>query len=239
VNWIKLWRPIVATVAAVSLTGAAAVATRPGDLSEVVSPHYVPPNSGLNAVNLLMFCGDAPLATTLSPIPVDQPSPRVSAILAVGRLTAIRGNEPAFTGPPRYQKMVLDSVRTLGGPRVPDGAGAWINTSSRYEDWLPLSSQPVFSEDLGSLWGPDGRMFAFYLWDFYAVGPTLVTAPLVGDQVIFSQAGCWNVDGLPSRPYRGPVAQVPGSHTYELVAQSRMGFRAVPLAVVLGLLTKQ
>jgi hypothetical protein len=202
-------------------------------LSEVVVGHAVPPSTGTIQPNLLLFCGETPLSAIMADRGGDG---RASVILATVRLTGVHAAEPAG-GPPIYRKMILDSVRTLSGRAVPDGAVGWINSHSYYEPSLPLDRQPRYSDDLGALWGPEGRVFAFYEWDSYAVGPRLVLAPVVGDQVVFSQAGCWNVDGLPNRPYRGAVAQVPGSHTYELAAQATMGLRAVPLEVILGLAT--
>lgn len=235
-NWMRGWRTAAIGGLLLLIVGAAAtgVGSQPEDVSEVVAGHPVPPSSGDMQPNLLLGCGATPLTTMLANR--SGGTGRASIILATARLTSTRAAEPSG-GPPVYQKMILDSVRTLNGPHVPDDAVGWISLRSYYRAGVPLDRQLRYPDDLGSMWGPDGRMFAFYEWDAGAVGPKLITAPVVGDKVVFSQAGCWNVTGLPSQAYRGGVAQVPGSHTYDLVAQSSTGFQAVPLNVIVSLVT--
>jgi hypothetical protein len=232
-NWMKVWRAVASGCAAAAVTGASAVgvAAGPDDASEVVRPHPVV-RQDTGSWSDLLFCGQTPLAEMLSSParPPGDPRPPASVILATGRLTRV------IEGYPGYQKMILNDVRTLRGPRVADGSAGWIEIRHVWYGSAPFEDQPRFDGDLGSLWGLDGRMFAFYEPGESSVGAVLVTAPVVGDQVIFSQAGCWNVDGLSSRAYTGPVAQLPGSRTYDLVATSLKGFRAVPLAVVVGLI---
>jgi hypothetical protein len=83
------------------------------------------------------------------------------------------------------------------------------------------------------LWGNDGRLFAI-AWPARqagtTVGPVLRIAPIVGDQVIFSSAGCWDTTGLPSQAYHGQLAEIPGTDSYARAAAG--GLHAVPLTTV-------
>ncbi|WP_204036593.1 hypothetical protein [Micromonospora qiuiae] len=53
--------------------------------------------------------------------------------------------------------------------------------------------------------------------------------------MIFSQAGCWDTTGLPSQPFTGKLAEIPGSDSY--ARASGGGFHAVPLTTVEQLAT--
>jgi hypothetical protein len=147
-----------------------------------------------------------------------------SVIVATGSLTG----ETAQV----HHQMVLRSVRTLSGPVVVSGSTGWLNSALG-------PSGPIPGADAGALWAPDGRLFAI-VWPARvtgtAVGPVLRVAPVVDDQVIFSSAGCWDTAGLPSRPYHGRLAEVPGSDSYARATPN--GFHAVPLATVEQLLTE-
>ncbi|MGW4527481.1 hypothetical protein [Amycolatopsis sp. NPDC004378] len=129
-----------------------------------------------------------------------------------------------------YYEMVLSSVQTLSGPPITSGTSGWIGSGRG-------PAGPIPSADTGALWAPDGRLFAI-AWPARqtgtAVGPILRIAPVAGDQVIFSTAGCWDTTGLPSRPYSGSLAEIPGSNSYTRSAAN--GFHAVPLATVEQLL---
>ena len=129
-----------------------------------------------------------------------------------------------------YYEMALNSVQTLSGPPITSGSNGWIGSGLG-------PSGPIPGADTGALWAPDGRLFAI-VWPARqtgtTVGPILRIAPVTGDQVIFSSAGCWDTTGLPSRPYSGRLAEIPGSNTYTRSAVN--GFHAVPLATVEQLL---
>jgi hypothetical protein len=62
------------------------------------------------------------------------------------------------------------------------------------------------------------------------VGPVLRVAPVVGGQVIFSSAGCWDTSGVPTQPFHGRLTEIPGSGSYGRAAAG--GFHAVPLSTV-------
>lgn len=166
-------------------------------------------------------CGSVSLRDTLA---VARQS-GASVIVANGSLT---GKTVADTQ--IYYEMVLSSVRTLSGPPISSGTSGWIGSGRG-------PAGPIPGADTGALWAPDGRLFAI-AWPARqtgtTVGPTLRIAPIAGDQVVFSSAGCWDTTGLPSRPYAGGLAEIPGSNTYTRSAAN--GFHAVPLATVEQLL---
>jgi len=147
-----------------------------------------------------------------------------SVIVADGELTG-----RTVTDTQIYYQMALHSVRTLTGPAI-TGDG-WIAGNRG-------PSGPIPGADAGALWAPDGGMFAI-AWPATqtgtTVGPVLRIAPVVGDQVIFSTAGCWDTTGLPSQPYHGNLAAIPGSDAYARAAPD--GFHAVPLSTVEQLLS--
>lgn len=145
-----------------------------------------------------------------------------SVIVAVGSLTG----KTAVSGGQVYYQMSLRSVRTLSGPPIASGSTGWIGSTRG-----PAGSIP--SADAGALWGTDGRLFAI-AWPARmtgtTVGPVLHVAPVAGGRVILSSAGCWDSVGLPSLPYHGRLAEIPGSKSYRRAAPG--GFHAVPLATI-------
>jgi hypothetical protein len=62
------------------------------------------------------------------------------------------------------------------------------------------------------------------------LGPYLRIAPVVDQQVILGSADCWFIDGVETRPFTGPLTEVPGSNSFARSAQ--YGFRALPLDTV-------
>lgn len=145
-----------------------------------------------------------------------------SVIVAVGSLTG----KTAVSGGQVYYQMSLRSVRTLSGPPIASGSTGWIGSTRG-------PAGPIPSADAGALWGADGRLFAI-AWPARVtgttVGPVLHLAPVVGSRVILSSAGCWDSAGLPSRPFRGRLAEIPGSKSY--LRATPGGFHAVPLATI-------
>jgi hypothetical protein len=125
-----------------------------------------------------------------------------------------------------YDQMALRAVRTLSGPAIASGGAGWVAS-------VRGPAGPIPGADAGALWAPDGRLFAI-AWPARetgtTVGPVLRVAPVVDGQVIFSSAGCWDTSGLPTRPYHGPLAGIPGSGSYARAAAG--GFRAVSLTIV-------
>jgi hypothetical protein len=62
-------------------------------------------------------------------------------------------------------------------------------------------------------------------------GPVLRIAPVVDGHVVFGAVnGCWDTRGLPTQPFHGPLASIPGSDAYARGADA--GLQAVPLATV-------
>lgn len=132
----------------------------------------------------------------------------------------------AGTADPGYYQLRMTAVRTLSGPRITAGS-AWLDA-------------PEIGADAGSLWAPGGSFFAI-AWPARvagtpAGGPELRIAPLVGGDVIFSSAGCWDTDGVRSQAFHGQLAEIPGYQSYARAAQS--GFRSVPLTAVEQLLPR-
>jgi hypothetical protein len=142
-----------------------------------------------------------------------------SVIIATGTLT---GRSATTTDGP-FDQMRLAGIRTLLGPSLPATTIAWLRTVG-----------PVSGANAGSLWATDGRLLALAVPasppNAPADGPVLTTAPIVNGRVIFSTAGCWLPTGLPSRPFTGKLAEIPGSASY--VHAQVDGFQAVPLATV-------
>ena len=82
----------------------------------------------------------------------------------------------------------------------------------------------VAREPEGALWGPDGAAVL-------VINPAktlldnpdkieLGVAPVVGDSVITSNAGCWGFSDLTSKPFSGMLSDVPGSETADSVRGS-------------------
>lgn len=146
-----------------------------------------------------------------------------SVIIASGKLTGYNAN----TSGGYYSAMRLRDVQTLAGPPL-ENQTAWLT------GMMGPDGPAYFSEDTGALWATDGRLLAI-VWEGTIAansisGPILKVAPIVNGQVIFSMAGCWNVAGLRARPYHGPLAQIPGSQSYQ--RSQATGFWAVPLSTV-------
>jgi hypothetical protein len=129
----------------------------------------------------------------------------------------------------RHHEMTLESVRTLGGPTVPDGAKVWVETPD-----LPPLPDPVARGNPGPLWGPGGMVFALVLpprLTGSSLGVTVEQAPIVDGAVVFGRSGgCWSTRGLSGTAFHGPLTEVPGSGTY--ARASAVGFTAVPLSTV-------
>jgi hypothetical protein len=146
-----------------------------------------------------------------------------SIIVATGSLTG-----RTVLDSESYYEMRLRSVQTLRGPAVATG---WVGSGRG-------AAGPIPGADAGALWATDGRLFAI-AWPARQsgtkVGPVLRIAPVVDGQVIFSSAGCWDTTGLATQPYRGPLAEIPGSDSYTHATPN--GFHAVPLTTIEHLLT--
>jgi hypothetical protein len=173
-------------------------------------------------------CAFEPLATTIA----YAKSVGAPIIVARGRLSGRVTSMSPSTGEV-FHEMLLRSVQTLSGPAVADGTSAWIPGGGLVSD--PVESVPAFEGSEGSLWGADGRLFAI-MWPKELinrpVGPLLRMAPVVRNEMIFSDADCWNARGLPGRYFDGPLTEVPGSGTLDRVRSSKMGLVAVPLSVI-------
>ncbi len=151
-----------------------------------------------------------------------------SVIVATGKLTgqSVTGNI-ATAGAPAFYAMTLSSVQTLRGPAIASGSTAWVPG--------PAPGAAVSPEG-SALLGPDGKVFAIAspkAATHGLVGPTLRLAPIVGGDVVFSSAGCWDVTGLQASQYRArtPLKSVPGGLEFAADAAGH-GLYAVPLATV-------
>ncbi|MEU9293811.1 hypothetical protein [Streptomyces sp. NPDC048266] len=148
-----------------------------------------------------------------------------SFVVAKGTLTG-RNHTMARTGERMYE-MRLSGVRTFFGPSVAEGALVWIPTDT-------TSAGPIAGQPSGSLWATDGSLMAFLnptpLAREELPGPFTRIAPVVGDRLISSAAGCWGPGGLPSEPYTGKLAEIPASNSYRRAAVA--GIRSISLEEV-------
>lgn len=161
-------------------------------------------------------CGYDPLSKTLSNARKDG----ASVIVGKGELTG------RTTSDLRWNQMALTSVRTLSGPTIHPVTLGWIDSNRG-------PAGPMEGTDAGSLWGTDGSLFAIVSPDTgeSVKGPVLRIAPVVGGNVIFGPVnGCWDTRGLPTSPFRGPLASIPGSDAYARGVEA--GLQAVPLSTV-------
>lgn len=137
-----------------------------------------------------------------------------------------------------HREMRLTAVRTLAGPRVDEGATAWVRAPQRAAD--PGAVQQSGPD--GPLWGPDGALFGIYVPRSLAKGPlgtTVYHLPVVGDNVVLAKSGCWNYFGigdLPGAAFHGPLTELPGSGTYTQMVAS--GLVTVPLSRIEALLPR-
>jgi hypothetical protein len=129
-----------------------------------------------------------------------------------------------------YHQMRVTDVRTVSGPLVPTTVLGWIRTTP----------YPAATGDIPGLWAPDGHLVAIVTPAHVAnttLGPLLSTAPVVGDNVVLSMAGCWTDTSLNTTPFTGPLQEVPGSNAYNLAKQFG-GLHAYPLADLIRLIAR-
>jgi hypothetical protein len=204
----------VAIVAVVAVLQPWAAAPQPGGTAQPTGPPASPPANG---------CASISLPETLAMARQGG----ASVIVADGSLTG----KTVLDGQVYYE-MILRSVQTLSGPAIALGSTGWIAS-------VRGPAGPIPGADAGALWATDGRLFAI-AWPARetgtAVGPILRVAPVADGQVIFSSAGCWDTAGLPTRPYHGQLAEIPGSNSYTRAAPG--GFHAVPLTTVEQLISR-
>jgi hypothetical protein len=191
--------------------------------SAVPGPKYAAGTGGQGAAG---SCAGVPLKQEISAA-LRQGA---SVIVATGTLTgkSVTGS-PATAGAADFYAMTLSSVQTLRGPAVATGSTAWIPGPA------PGASASVTS----ALLAPGGRLFAI-VWPQAAthdlVGPTLRVAPVVGQDVVFTPSGCWNVTALQPTQYRGDTSLKTVSGGTILGGQAHPaaedGLYAVPLAKV-------
>jgi hypothetical protein len=138
-----------------------------------------------------------------------------------------------------FNEVTLANIKTLAGPKIDDGAKAWILVPTQ-----PPTPEPGVVEigPNGPLWGPDGKFFGLYTPQKVNRGPlgaTLDQVPLIGDNVILLASHCWSslsAVGLTGTPYHGPLTEIPNSGTYTRLAAK--GFLAVPLNTIAGFIPK-
>lgn len=135
-------------------------------------------------------------------------------------------------GPEIFAEASLHSVQVLSGPPVTNGFSTWISGARG-------RSGPFTGTDSGALWAPDGRMLAI-IWRVpppdqptNTIETTIRVAPIVGEELILSTAGCWSARDLPSTPFTGRLSEIPGSDSYARAAER--GFHAVPLSMAISL----
>ncbi|MEO3781861.1 hypothetical protein ABGB12_00905 [Actinocorallia sp. B10E7] len=153
---------------------------------------------------------------------------RAGATIVIARAT-LTGR--SSDGPEIFAEASLDSVQVLAGPPVANGFSAWISGARG-------RSGPFPGTDSGALWAPDGRMLAI-IWrgsppdQTTRIDATMRVAPIVGEELILSTAGCWSARDLPSTPFTGRLSEIPGSDSYTRAAER--GFHAVPLPMAISL----
>jgi hypothetical protein len=146
-----------------------------------------------------------------------------SIVLANGTLT---GRTVMPAGMSLYYQMELKSVRTLSGPPISDDTTGWLDSTRG-----PAGPEP--GADQGPLWGVDGQLLAIVdppSEPGFTSGRVIRVTPVVGDQVLFSGAGCWVLSGVDPHPYSGPLSELPGSDSR--TDANRYGFQSVPLTTV-------
>jgi len=140
---------------------------------------------------------------------------------AAGRGQSLVTGYGRLTGHTRagYREFELTGLRTLAGPAVPSRLTSWLSAPP---------GRAAAAADAGGLWAPDGRLVALLT---PGGGPGMIAspAPLVGDRVILSAAGCWSDPALTGSRFTGELAEVPGSDGYRLAEQAG-GFTNYPLA---------
>jgi hypothetical protein len=148
-------------------------------------------------------------------------------IVATGTLTGAAASSASASGLPgsTYYAMTLRAVRTLAGPPISSGSTGWIAGAAK--------GSAVTTEGQ-SLWAPDGALFAIVTpaGAGAPVGPVLRVAPVVNGQVIFGDAGCWDIDGLPASPYHGGPLAGPTPVNGPYLGPASEGLYAVPLTEV-------
>ncbi|MGW8358415.1 hypothetical protein [Streptomyces wedmorensis] len=148
-----------------------------------------------------------------------------SFVVAKGTLTG-RSHAMERTGERMYE-MRLSGIRTFFGSSVAEGSLVWIPSATS-------RSGAIAGQPSGSLWADDGSLMAFLnptpVVREDLPGPYTRVAPVVGDRLIASAAGCWGPGGLPSEPYTGKLAEIPGSNSYRRAAVT--GIRSISLEEV-------
>ncbi|MFF0484861.1 hypothetical protein [Streptomyces sp. NPDC004435] len=136
-----------------------------------------------------------------------------SFVVAKGTLTG-RDHTMERTGERMYE-MRLSGIRTFFGPAVAEGALVWIPSAT-------TRAGGIMGQPAGSLWATDGSLMAFLNPDPGAreelPRPFARIAPVIGDRLVTSAAGCWAPGGLASEPYTAELAEIPGSDSYQRAA---------------------
>lgn len=131
-----------------------------------------------------------------------------------GRQTTINDHGAVLV----YSELNIGDPSLVAGhdPHVLTG---WVRGGKTAHGTPQLAREPD-----GTLWGPDGAAVlvinpAKTLLD-NSNKVELDVAPVVGDNIITSNAGCWAFSDLPSKPFSGRLSEVPGSETTDSVRGS-------------------
>jgi hypothetical protein len=235
---------VVAVVVGVLLHGLDASGTPLAESSSPASGTAVPAAapSGGQARDSRMASGASASSGSCASVPLQAEIASAvhrgaSVIVGYATLSGTSAASAAASGGPaggEWNAATLRSVQTVAGPAIASGSTAWIPAPG---SGSPSSGSGVSLEGQ-SLWAPSGELFAI-AWPKAAagspVGPVLMVAPVVGRQVIFSDAGCWDITGLPATSYKGstPLSVRPGgANVNGALASAGDHLYAVPLSAV-------
>lgn len=110
-----------------------------------------------------------------------------------------------------YSELKITDPKVVAG-HGPDITSGWVLGGKRADGTPELTRGPV-----GSLWGPDGT--AVLVIDpahTLAGNPGKVElhiTPVVGNDIVFTNAGCWGFQELRTTAFSGDLSEVPGSET--------------------------
>ena len=124
-----------------------------------------------------------------------------------------------------YSELEIVDPRPIAGKAV-DLRTGWVAGGTGPDGTVRLTRG---SE--GALWAPDGTAVVVADPAQALTGDPshveLRLAPVVGDDVVLSNAGCWNDSTLHTGPFTGGLAEVPGTQTADAV---RPSLQALPYA---------
>lgn len=151
---------------------------------------------------------------------------RGTVVQATVRLTGRTTNTENGT----FVELTIDHPSTIAGPAVSIKSG-WVAGGMG-----PDGRARTTRGTEGALWAPDGASVLVVnpdrLISSDPVQVQLQIAPIVGADVIFSNAGCWGDKGSETAPFSGRLSEVAGSQTLDAVRSSLRAYPFTKLVAV-------